>query len=165
MTFEDLLDTYEPKLAAAFREGIEEIKSSIVLARVVERLERGDVGGAIEAMLIEPEAFAALDLALQEAFNAGGINAIGELPTIRDPNGAKVVFRFGVRNPEAERILRDLSSTMVTHITEDQREGVRYALEQRERGNAPTKDGLSDTCRIVHGALPHSPLTWPLLIS
>ncbi len=143
MTFEDLLDTYEPKLAAAFREGIEEIKSSVVLARVIERLERGDVSGAIAAMLIEPEAFAALDLALQEAFNAGGINAIGDLPTIRDPNGAKVVFRFGVRNPEAERILRDLSSTMVTHITEDQRQGVRYALEQGlARGANPRATAL-----------------------
>ncbi|EJL54868.1 phage head morphogenesis protein, SPP1 gp7 [Rhizobium sp. CF122] len=143
MTFEELLDTYEPKLAAAFREGIEEIKSSIVLARVVERLEKGDVSGAIEAMLIEPEAFAALDLALQEAFNAGGINAIGELPTVRDPNGAKVVFRFGVRNPEAERILRDISSTMVTHITEDQRQGIRYALEQGlARGANPRATAL-----------------------
>jgi hypothetical protein len=143
MTFEELLDTYEPRLAAAFREGIEAIKSSIVLARVVDRLERGDVNGAIEAMLIEPEAFSALDLALQEAFNAGGINAIGELPTVRDPQGAKVIFRFGVRNPEAERILRDLSSTMVTHITEDQRQGIRTALEQGlSRGANPRSTAL-----------------------
>jgi hypothetical protein len=143
MTFDELLDTYEPKLAAAFREGIESIKSGIVLKRVTERLERGNIGGAIEAMLIEPEAFSALDLALQEAFNAGGINAVGDLPIVRDPQGAKVIFRFGVRNPEAERILRDLSSTMVTHITEDQRQGVRYALEQGlARGANPRATAL-----------------------
>ncbi|WJR66953.1 phage minor head protein [Neorhizobium sp. CSC1952] len=128
MTFDELLDQYEPRLAAAFRESIEAIKSSIVLARVVERLERGDILGAIEAMELDPDAFSALEIALQDVFNAGGINMVEELPT-RGPDGGRVVWRFGVRNPEAERILRELSSTMVTHITEDQRQGLRQALE------------------------------------
>lgn len=129
MTFDELLDTYEPRLAAAFRGSIEAIKSSIVLARVIERLERGDILGAVEAMELDREAFSTLEIALQEAFNAGGINLVEELPT-KGPDGARVVWRFGVRNPEAERILRDLSSTMVTHITKDQRQAVRSALEQ-----------------------------------
>ncbi|HEV7436868.1 MAG TPA: phage minor head protein [Pseudorhizobium sp.] len=149
MTFEELLSTYEPRLAAAFREGVEAIKSAIVLQRVIDRLERGDLNGAIEAMMLEPEAFSALDLALQEAFNAGGINAVGELPTVRDPEGAKVVFRFGVRNLEAEAILRDLSSSMVTHITDDQRQGVRYALEQGlQRGANPRQTALDVVGRV-----------------
>jgi hypothetical protein len=128
MTFDELLDLYDPKLAAAFRESIEGIKSSIVIARVIERLERGDINGAIEAMELDREAFAALEIALQEAFNAGGVNVVEELPT-KGPDGARVIWRFGVRNPEAERLLRELSSTMVTYITEDQRQGVRMALE------------------------------------
>ncbi|QFI65788.1 phage minor head protein [Sinorhizobium alkalisoli] len=143
MTFDELLATYEPRLAAAFREAIEAIKSSIVLARVVERLERGDVNGAIEAMQIEPEAFSALEIALQEAFNAGGTNAVGELPKVMDPQGNRVIWRFGVRNPVAEAILRDLSSTMVTHITDDQRQGIRQALEQGlARGANPRATAL-----------------------
>ncbi|KSV64640.1 hypothetical protein N183_34730 [Sinorhizobium sp. Sb3] len=76
MTFDDLLATYEPRLATAFSEAIDQIKSSIVLARVIERLERGDINGAVEAMQIEPEAFSALEIALQEAFNAGGAQAL-----------------------------------------------------------------------------------------
>lgn len=143
MTFDELLDTFEPKLAAAFREAVEAIKSSIVIARVVERLERHDISGAVEAMQIEPEAFAALDLALQEAFNAGGINAVGEFPTVKDDQGNRVIWRFGVRNPSAEAILRDLSSTMVTHVTEDQKLGIRYALEQGlARGSNPRSTAL-----------------------
>ncbi|WP_029620617.1 phage minor head protein [Pseudorhizobium marinum] len=149
MTFEELLSTYEPRLAAAFREGVEAIKSGIVLQRVIERLERRDLDGAIEAMILEPEAFSALDIALQEAFNAGGINAVGELPTVRDPEGAKVVFRFGVRNLESEAILRELSSSMVTHITDDQRQGVRYALEQGlMRGANPRQTALDVVGRL-----------------
>ncbi|RVJ72229.1 phage minor head protein [Sinorhizobium medicae] len=143
MTFDELLATYEPRLAAAFREAIEEIKSSIVLARVIERLERGDVNGAVEAMQIEPEAFSALVIALQEAFNAGSTNAVGELPKVMDPQGNRVIWRFGVRNPVAEAILRELSSTMVTHITDDQRQGIRQALEQGlARGANPRSTAL-----------------------
>ncbi|RVL60366.1 MULTISPECIES: phage minor head protein [Sinorhizobium] len=143
MTLDELLSTYEPRLAAAFREAIETIKSTAVLARVVERLDRGDVNGAVEAMQIEPEAFSALEIALQEAFNAGGTNAVGELPKVMDPQGNRVIWRFGVRNPAAEAILRHLSSTMVTHITDDQRQGIRQALEQGlARGASPRLTAL-----------------------
>ncbi len=143
MTFDELLAVFEPRLAAAFREAVEGIKSSIIVARVIDRLERGDVNGAIEAMQLEPEAFSALEVGLQEAFNAGGTNAIGELPKVMDPQGNRVIWRFGVRNPVAEAILRDLSSTMVTHITEDQRQGVRQALEQGlARGANPRATAL-----------------------
>ncbi|TIQ24179.1 MAG: head morphogenesis protein, partial [Mesorhizobium sp.] len=37
-------------LRTAFIEAIDDIRSNIVLRRVVERLERGDVNGAIAAM-------------------------------------------------------------------------------------------------------------------
>ncbi|MDW9852713.1 head morphogenesis protein [Sinorhizobium meliloti] len=143
MNFDQLLSAYELKLAAAFREAIEEIRSSVVLARVIERLERGDINGAVEAMQIEPEAFSTLEIALQEAFNAGGTNAVGELPKVTDPQGNRVIWRFGVRNPVAEAILRELSSTMVTHITDDQRQGIRQALEQGlARGANPRSTAL-----------------------
>jgi hypothetical protein len=128
MTFDELLDQFEPRVAAAFREAIEGIKSAVVIARVVERLERGDIAGALEAFQIDREAFASLEVAIQEAFNAGGINAVSELPT-KGPDGARVVWRFGVRNPMAEMILREMSSTMVAIITDDQRQGIRTALE------------------------------------
>ncbi|MDE3765763.1 phage minor head protein [Sinorhizobium meliloti] len=143
MTFDELLAKYEPALAAAFRQAIEEIKSGIVLRVVVERLERGDVNGAVDAMQIEPEVFSALEIALQDAFNAGGTNAVAELPKVMDPQGNRVIWRFGVRNPVAEAILRDLSSTMVTHITDDQRQGIRLALEQGlARGANPRSTAL-----------------------
>ncbi len=143
MTFEELLAKYEPAIVQAFLEGIEALRSQIILARVIERLERGDISGAVQAMQIESEAFSALEVALTEAFNAGGINAVGELPAIKDPQGNRVIWRFGVRNPAAEAILRDLSATLVTHITEDQKQGIRYALEQGvARGGNPRSTAL-----------------------
>lgn len=149
MTFDELLAKFEPSLAAAFREAIAEIKSAIVLKVIVERLERNDIEGAIAAMQLEPEAFAALDLAFAEAYNAGGINAVGELPKVKDPSGARVVFRFGVRNPQAEAFLRQHSSQMVTRIIEDQRIAIRSALvEGLSRGKNPRATALDVIGRV-----------------
>jgi hypothetical protein len=65
--FDQLLDKYEPVLKAAFLDAIADIRSQVTLKRLVERLERGDVAGAIEVMGIEREAFGAFELAFAEA--------------------------------------------------------------------------------------------------
>lgn len=47
--FEQLVSTCEPLLRIAFIEAIDDIRSNIVLRRVVERMERGDINGAVAA--------------------------------------------------------------------------------------------------------------------
>ncbi|KQV31140.1 hypothetical protein [Rhizobium sp. Root1204] len=149
MTFDELLSQYEPKVAAAFREAIEAIKSSIVLKTIVERLERGDITGAVAAVQFEPEAFAALELSLREAFNAGGINMVQSLPLLISPDGTRVLFQFGVRNLEGERLIREQSSTLVTNITDDQREALRMGFEAGlSKGQNPTKTALDVVGRV-----------------
>ncbi|TCV66283.1 head morphogenesis protein [Neorhizobium sp. S3-V5DH] len=149
MTFDELLATYEPKLAAAFRESIEAIKSSVVLRTVTEALDRGDVAAAIRAIQIEPEAFTALELALQEVFNAGGVSAVQSLPQLVAQDGTRVIFQFGVRNLMAETMLRTISSSMVANIVEDQREGLRIAFEAGlARGQNPTRTALDVVGRL-----------------
>ncbi|OJF97580.1 head morphogenesis protein [Pararhizobium antarcticum] len=149
MTLDELLDQYGPKVAAAFREAIEAIKSSIVVKTIVERLERGDIAGAVAAVQIEPEAFAALELSLREAFNAGGINMVNSLPSLIAPDGTRVLFQFGVRNLEAERLIREQSATLVTNITEDQRQSLRFSFEDGlSKGQNPTKTALDVVGRI-----------------
>jgi hypothetical protein len=149
MTFGELLERYEPRLAAAFRECIEAIKSGIVLKTVVERLERGDIYGAVQAIQFEPEAFAALELALQEAFHSAGVNMVESLPKLIAPDGTRVLFQFGVRNLEAEALLRSQSSELVTRITEDQREALRLAFESGlSRGQNPTVTALEVVGRV-----------------
>lgn len=149
MTFDELLERYEPRLAAAFRECIDDIRSGIVLKTVVTALERGDIAGAVRAIQIEPQAFAALEVALQEAFNAGGINMTQSLPQLVAPDGTRVLFQFGVRNLMAETMLRTQSSTLVTNIVEDQREALRIAFEAGlARGQNPTRTALDVVGRV-----------------
>ncbi|WP_105436415.1 head morphogenesis protein [Neorhizobium tomejilense] len=149
MTYDELLAQYEPKVAAAFREAIEAIRSSVVLKTIVERLERGDIAGAVAAVQFEPVAFAALEMSLREAFNAGGINMAKSFPTLVAPDGTRVLFQFGVRNLEAERLIREQSSTLVTNITEDQRLALRTAFEAGlSQGRNPTSTALDVIGRV-----------------
>lgn len=149
MTFDELLSKFEPALAAAFREAIEGIKSAIVLKVIVERLERNDIEGAIAAMNLDADAFTALEIAFAEAYNAGGINAVEGFPKIKDPDGNRVVFRFGVRNLESERFLSSHSSQLVTRINDDQRTAIRTALQEGlSRGQNPRATAIDVVGRV-----------------
>ncbi len=146
--FEQILDKYEPLLQQAFLDAIADIRSRIVLKRLVERLERGDVAGAMDVLGIEREAFGKFEMTFAEAYNAGGIDMADGL-SLRDPNGQRIVFRFGVRNPEAEAWLRDHSATLVTRIVEDQQQGIRTALaEGLAQGQNPRTTALDIVGRV-----------------
>ena len=146
--FDQLLDKYEPVLKAAFLDAIADIRNHVTLKLLVERLERGDVAGALDVLQIEREAFGKLELAFAEAYNAGGIDLADGLK-LRDPQGQRIVFRFAVRNPEAEAWLAEHSATMVTRIVEDQRQGIRQALtEGLAAGQNPRRTALDVVGRV-----------------
>ncbi|RWX78265.1 head morphogenesis protein [Neorhizobium lilium] len=149
MSLDELLETYPPRVSAAFREAIETIKSHIILKTIVERLERGDIYGAVQAVQFEPEAFAGLELALREAFNAGGVSMVQSLPAVVSPEGTRVLWQFGVRNLEAERLIREQLVTLVTNITGDQQEALRIAFQTGlAAGKNPTSTALDVAGRV-----------------
>lgn len=145
----DLIDRLTPEMEKAFLEAIEDIKSEIVLREIVEKLERGDISGAVEALHIDPAAFRPLNEALRQAFNQGGILVVDSLPLLRDPNGGRVVVRWDVQNQRAEAIIRDLSSTMITQITEDTRQMAREKIvEGYAKGQGPNTIALDLAGRV-----------------
>lgn len=138
--FEALIATYEPILRAAFMAAVDDIRSNIVLRRIVERLEKGDISGAIDAMFIEEAAFNPLEEALRQAFNAGGVDTVSNMPALKDPEGHTVVIRWDARNIVAESWLRDHSASLVSGIVADQVESIRTVLtDSLARGDNPTK--------------------------
>ncbi len=146
---EALLDTHEAGVKKAFLDAIADIVNAIVLRTVVERLEKGDIDGALAALQLDAAAFARLELALSDAYNGGGLATVGNMPKVTDPQGHRVVFRFSVRNPAAEAWLRDHSSELVTRIVEDQRVAIRLALsEGLERGQNPRATALEVVGRV-----------------
>lgn len=142
--FEQLVATWEPVIRVAFMEAIDDIRSSIVLRRIVERLERGDIAGAVRALNLDEAAFRPLEEAIRQTFNGGGVAAVEQMPSLRDPEGYRVVFRFDMRNPAAEGWLREHSATLVKNIVADQQAAVRTALEDGlARGDNPTRTAVN----------------------
>lgn len=121
---------WEPRIRDAFIQSIRSITDTATIRVIADRLGRGDVFGAVEALGLDADAFGPLDLTIAGAYYGSGQAQVDAWPLVRDADGAAVVFRFGVRNNEAENWLRLHSSTMVTRIIEDQRAAIRIALAE-----------------------------------
>lgn len=142
------VETWEPTIRAAFMSAINSIRSSVTLRLVVEAMERGDIGRALDALHIEREAFGGLETAIADAWNAGGVNAAEDM-AIRDPEGHRVVFRFGVRDPASEALIRSHAAGLVTRVTGEQIENARVVLsEGLARGDNPTRTALNLVGRV-----------------
>lgn len=147
--FEALIADFEPILRAAFMASIADIKSNVQLRRIVERLERNDIAGAVDALHIDAAAFRPVDKAILSAFEGGGVAAVSRLPQLRDPSGNMLVVRFDVRHRDAERWLTQHSSKLVTSVTNDMKEAARVALTAgMEAGRNPRSTALDVVGRI-----------------
>ncbi|MGO7779482.1 phage minor head protein [Rhizobium ruizarguesonis] len=139
----ELVDKLSPTLEKAFLDAIDDIKSEIVLREVVAKLESRDVEGAIQALHIDPAAFRPLSEAMRQAYNAGGLLTSQNMPRLSDPMGARVVFRWDVSNQGAEANIRNLSSTMITNISEQTVAAARQTIvEAYSQGAGPSKIAL-----------------------
>jgi hypothetical protein len=139
---------WEPQLRRAWLAAIDSMRNGVVLRVIVERLERGDVDGALRVLRIEPEAFAEFELAFASAYNAGG-TAEASSVALRDPEGHRISFRWNVRDPESEAWLRNHSAALVTGIVEEQREIARRLLyEGLARGDNPRTTALDLVGRV-----------------
>jgi len=124
----DLIDKLSPDMEKAFLEAVSEVKSEIVLKEVVERLERQDIEGAIQALHVQPSAFRSLGEAVRQAFSAGGSLVAKAMPKLADFIGARVVWRWDVGNQRAEANIRDLSSKLITNVSEGIIEAARTTI-------------------------------------
>src|SRR5690606_24957978 len=111
---EALLEQFAPPIREAFMEAVQDITKQAEVARIAERLERGDIDGAIRALHLDPVAYRTLDEALRQAYIGGGSSAVAGMPVLREPDGGRVVLRFDARNPRAEQWLTEHSSTLIT---------------------------------------------------
>ncbi|MBY5917351.1 head morphogenesis protein [Rhizobium leguminosarum] len=139
----ELVDKLSPTLEKAFLDAIDDIKSEIVLREVVAKLEARDVEGAIQALHIDPAAFRPLSEAMRQAYDAGGLLTSQNMPRLADAFGNRIVFRWDVSNQGAEANIRNLSSTMITNISEQTVAAARQTIvEAYSQGAGPIKIAL-----------------------
>ncbi|MFC5385188.1 head morphogenesis protein [Aquamicrobium segne] len=146
---EQVAADWSPQIRAAWVEAINAITSRIVLRRIVEKLERGDVAGVVRDLGIEEGVFARFENALVQAYNSGGLATVDSMPALRDPAGNRIVFSWGVRNLPAEQAMRDHAARLVTGIVTEARDGIAAVLtENLARGQSPYDAG-----RMIAGRL------------
>ncbi len=139
---EQVAADWEPAIRAAWIEAIDRIRSNIVLKRIVEKLERGDVAGVVRDIGIDDGAFAKFEQAMIQAYHSGGIATVDSMPALRDPSGNRVVFTWGVRNLPAEQTMRDHAARLVTGIVTEARDGIASILtDNLARGQSPYEAG------------------------
>jgi len=139
---ENLALEWEAPIRQAWLDAINRIRSNIVLKRIVEKLERGDVAGVVRDLGIEEGVFARFENALVQAYNSGGLATVDTMPALRDPAGNRIVFSWGVRNLPAEQAMRQHAANLVTEIVTEARDGIREVLtENLARGQSPYDAG------------------------
>jgi len=147
--WEALEAKYDKAIADAFERAVADLRAGADLGRILTALQRGDLAEAIAAMNLDEAAMNRLVVEIETAFREAGDLAASEMPPLTDQSGARVIFRFNVRNPAAERWLREHSSRLVTDIMEDQRVAIRAALERgMARGDNPRTTALDIVGRL-----------------
>jgi hypothetical protein len=152
--FDQLIEAWWEKLKAAFMGSVRSIIDFAQIGRIAERLEKGDVEGAVRAVGLDPVQFREFDKAIAEAFEDGGKFSTKRIPAIRQPDGHVLKVQFDVRNPRAEQWLKDHSSKLISQIVDDQRTMVRQALRAgMELGRNPRDVALDLVGRVGPGGL------------
>jgi hypothetical protein len=143
-----LLKDQAPRIRDAFLQAIQDAKSVVRIEDVVALLSQGDIEGAARLLEIDRLLLAPLDQAISDVYMHSGAVAMQAIVDTA-PRAMRLVARFDGRNPVAENWLRDHSSTLVTEIVADQRDGIREALRAgMEAGRNPRGVALEVVGRI-----------------
>lgn len=123
-----LMETWEPRLKSAFLSAVKDLRDRVDVRGLTALLKAGDVEGAIRFVGLDPVAFRPVALAIEQAFEAGGRDAMEGI-------GLRIAPLFDVRAPTADQWLRGHTTDLIRQITEDQRQVIRTIL-------APLRSGL-----------------------
>ena len=145
--YEALIAEFEPILQEVFLAAVADLRSGVALREVIERLERRDIEGALDALHLDRAAYSPLDEVIQRAYSGGGRATVAAMPSLRDPGGAHAVIRFDAQAYRAVQWLRDhsLSEMMVRVDKEVARTIIADGLE---RGRGARRIGLDIAGRI-----------------
>lgn len=148
----DLTAEQQRRIDQAFREAVYLLRDRAQVQRIIEALARRDIEAlarrdietAIRGVALDPVAFRGFEVALEQAFEAGGNWQIDRLLARTLPTGPRVDVLFNIRHFTAENWLRNHSSTLVREIIEDQRVAARNFLTAGMEAGANPKTTALD---------------------
>lgn len=117
-------------LRSAFIDAIQNVVDNAIIEEIIKKILNGDVEGAIQALGFSPAALRPLTVAIERAYEQGGVWTGQGFPKYLNTSNGKAIFRFDVGNPRAEKYLKDNSSSLIVRLTEDTRTNVRNILQR-----------------------------------
>jgi hypothetical protein len=145
----ELVKEWEPRIRTAFLRSFDAVRNDAQILAIEARLKAGDVDGALKAVGISAAQFRPLDIALNQAYEAGGNATASTLPALRDGSGPKLKIIFDVRAFASEAWIKERSSSLVTEIVQDQRQLIKdFLFKGLASGENPRKTALDLVGRI-----------------
>lgn len=142
-----LLAEFEPAIQEAFLAAVADLRSGVAITLLIERLERKDVQGAIEALNLDQAAYSRLDEAIRATFAGGGRATVDDMPTLRDPSGGKAVIRFDAQAFRAMEWARQ--NALAPRMVEIDKEAARAMIADGiAKGRGARRVGLDVAGRI-----------------
>lgn len=146
--FADLEERYGREVAVAFFRALDDLKAQAEIERVIAAIQAGNIEAALEALHIDPEAFAELPEIIRRAYAEGGRATVERMPR-RTPEGLALVVRFDPGHSEAAAWLAEHGARLVTGVTEDMRAATRDQLVAgMQRGANPRTVALDIVGRL-----------------
>lgn len=136
--FDRLIAAYEVIVRDAFIEVVEGIVTNADFERLVQAIKDNRASDVLRSIGIQEGSFINFDIALTQAFSAGGVATMAAMPIVRDSHGFKVNFQFNARNLRAERRLRLYVRGLIQDFKQEAEAVVRFTLaEGLKQGRNP----------------------------
>ena len=148
-TLNALIDRMVPEVRDIFLQVMQDIVDEAFIDEMIKAIEAGDQQALFNAVGFTPAALQPLLDVIEGVFrDAGNITGEGFPARIRTPTGS-MVFRFDMRNPAVETLLRDQAGQLITRLTDEALENVRITMERGAiAGDNPRTTALDIVGRI-----------------
>ncbi len=148
--FNALLEKYMPAMRREFMAALQNMADDTDIAALTRAIKSRDLDAAADAIHLDETAYSGVLEAQRAAFAGAGAAVVASIKTPAAASGqARLVFRFSVRDTEAEKWLSTASSTLVTNLEQQQREAIRVLMESGlAQGKNPRATALDLVGRI-----------------
>lgn len=148
-----------PQVERAFLAAVQDVRSTaqmaVIEAAIKRGVETGDVATAVRevmtAIQLGYEFWAPLDKTIGEAFEAGAVWQISNLPKKPLRNTGPFVVRFQGRHPRAEAWSRTTSAQLITEINRDTEKVVRAKVAHAVETSRPYRKTARELVGRIEG--------------
>lgn len=124
---ESLLSRMESRVRAAFAEFVQSAQSGELIGEVADRLEAGDIDGALDLIDSHAQRFASI---FPRLFTEAGQQEAAQLAATLGPIAPAVAISFDPTDPAAALLMRENQLEFVRQFTTEQRAATRAALTE-----------------------------------